>query len=124
MIGVLAVGAYLALVVGRKTEFFGVLAQRTTTTALGVGRKTAKVGKLTRRTLGALTVCSKTGLVGELAGRAIFALISGRKAGLVGVLANGALFVASFFHTVVIVVVYSKLARWATLTCGGLKKWG
>jgi hypothetical protein len=55
LIGVLASGACLALVVGRKTKFFGILAQRTTTTAFGVGR-TEKVGKLTRGTFGALTV--------------------------------------------------------------------
>ena len=60
-------------------------------------------------------------MVGELAGRAIFALISGRKAGLVGVLANGTLFVASSFDGV-IVVVYSKLTRWATLARDGLRK--
>jgi membrane protein implicated in regulation of membrane protease activity len=63
-------------------------------------------------------------LVGELAGGAVFALISGGKAGLVGVLANGTVSFASFFGTVVIVVVYSKSTRWATLTCGGLGKWG
>jgi len=56
LIGVLASGACLALVVGRKTKFFGILAQRTTTTALGIGRTTKKIGKLTRGTFGALTV--------------------------------------------------------------------
>ena len=56
MIGVLASGACLALVVGRKTKFFGILAQSTTTSALRVGRKTEKIGELTRGTFGALTV--------------------------------------------------------------------
>jgi hypothetical protein len=124
LIGVLAGGAYLALIVGRKTEFFGVFAQRTTTCALSVGRKTGKIGKLTRGPCGALCVCRKTGLVGALAGGTVFALIFGGKAGLVGVLANGTVSFASFFGTVVIVVVYSKSTRWATLTGGGLKKRG
>jgi hypothetical protein len=63
-------------------------------------------------------------LVGELAGGAIFALISSGETGLVGVLANGTVSFASFFDTVVIVVVYSKLTHWTTLTGGGLKKRG